>query len=620
MLKNKKIKIFILILCFTMMRIYLNNNKGNSNTTISGLNRSNSDDFDFKIGFNLSSIKTNHEVISINNPDSLINSFNFVINNNIAQYSAYLSKNEDKYVIEVYVFFNLKNNDEFKSRILNKENYRCLVKLVNITNFKNNEEVITVNVKSSPLVYYQNSRLILFEFNKNDFHSFKVDPGNFNVNNIVLAVISKQDYDPDLSEAELNEKLDWSKFSNYKRIVFPHSLVKYQKPILHERNVILKTVSSCVHYTYNIPSNLKNWIDMHLEIGIAEILFYDGTQNRTLTKYIRKMYPDKEDRIKIKPYGITTADEFCDESRLPKSQYPKLQILVKKYCLNFYKVEFEDPKHRFKGKHEQLTVNDCLTHFRKKHEYITYYDLDEFIFPRTLNYFNHSFTCDKSACSTKAFQFKDNQKNSIYNYLNYLVDIYRGDRDKFKLSHINFDHSVYLNLQIDDTKKLFSELGMIANRNKSTFNFPSNVILSDKPSRGYKFEITNIFDLDYIRYLYNSFNSVNLCFSKNNFSLNSNLQRFIYFSTDPIQRKPKCIYRGTQVHSVYIHYPMEVEKDTWNFKPSIKDGHMHSHFRMDISRFYGNEYKIYNVSITNLRIDFEYFYFIKQKFSGSCLI
>ena len=56
-----------------------------------------------------------------------ISSHKFIINNNLAQYSSYILKNdEDKYVIEVYIFF-LDHH-----RILghdNVKNYLCLVKL-----------------------------------------------------------------------------------------------------------------------------------------------------------------------------------------------------------------------------------------------------------------------------------------------------------------------------------------------------------------------------------------------------------------------------------------------------------------------------------------------------------
>ena len=82
------------------MRIYLRNNESKSNFTTTGLIWSNWDDHDYKISFNLSSIEMNYEVVSINNSDTFVNRLNFMINNNRYQYSIYLSKHVERYVIE----------------------------------------------------------------------------------------------------------------------------------------------------------------------------------------------------------------------------------------------------------------------------------------------------------------------------------------------------------------------------------------------------------------------------------------------------------------------------------------------------------------------------------------
>ncbi len=42
----------------------------------------------------------NYEVVSINNSDTFVNRLNFMINNNRYQYSIYLSKHVERYVIE----------------------------------------------------------------------------------------------------------------------------------------------------------------------------------------------------------------------------------------------------------------------------------------------------------------------------------------------------------------------------------------------------------------------------------------------------------------------------------------------------------------------------------------
>ncbi len=555
-------------------------------------------------------------ILLIKSDKEVIANYNYIINNNLAQYSVYLTKNETKYTIEAYVFFNFKFNNNFKI-----ENYICLVKLINIHNYHEKEETIVVNAKFSPGYYFDANRMIMFEFDEKDFDSYYADSNKFNVNNIVLAVVSKLDYDPDLSEAELNEKFDWSQIFKNERIVFPYSMIKYQKPIVYDdngKNKILNTVSSCIHYSYGqtVPSYLKDWINMHFEFGVAEIMFYDSTQNMTLTEYLRDTFPnDYNNKIKIKPYRIT-AEELCDESRLPESQFSKLQELVKKQCLNFFKLEFFEYIWG-RAKHEQITSNDCITDLGKRHQYVTYYDLDEFVFPRTMNLSRVTFKCDESSCSKKPFQQGNNETSSFYNYLDSLVDKYKGDRDKSKLNFISFDHSAYLIIKNNETNTFISNLGSLletVEKKQIETKFPMYVVLTDQPTRGHKF-IVEENDIDYVRYLFESYNSLKRCTRNINFSIDLNLDRFLYFLTEPAQRWPKCIYNGKNVRAAFLHYPTDVVPDTWDLKPSAFDGHMLPHFRKDITQLYDGNF---NSSITKLRIDFEYFYFMMNKFSDFC--
>ena len=55
--------------------------------------------------------------------------------------------------------------------------------------------------------------------------------------------------------------------------------------------------------------------------------------------------------------------------------------LLKTNCYEFFKLEFESYD-AGRQKHEQITSNDCITMMKSSHEFIAYYDLDEFVFPR----------------------------------------------------------------------------------------------------------------------------------------------------------------------------------------------------------------------------------------------
>jgi hypothetical protein len=156
----------------------------------------------------------------------------------------------------------------------------------------------------------------------------------------------------------------------------------------------LKTVSSCVHFAYTQVPYLKQFIDLHLSFGVREIRIYDALEKRTLTKYIKSIYGDDE-RITVITFQISFND-LCDESTLFK-QFREIDSELKDYlkssCRFLYEVEFED-KYSTQGNHETLSSNDCFTVLKQKHEFITYYDIDDFVFPRTLKTvkdFNDSF-------------------------------------------------------------------------------------------------------------------------------------------------------------------------------------------------------------------------------------
>ena len=67
---------------------------------------------------------------------------------------------------------------------------------------------------------------------------------------------------------------------------------------------------------YTLVPYLKQFIDLHLSIGVREIRIYDGVDNRTLTKFIKSIYGDDE-RITVIPFQISF-HHLCDDSVLFK--------------------------------------------------------------------------------------------------------------------------------------------------------------------------------------------------------------------------------------------------------------------------------------------------------------
>lgn len=534
-----------------------------------------------------------------------IKSHTFIVNNNLAQYSSYITKHDNKYVIEVYIFsnFNYAPNENLI------EVYSCLLKFYDTGSTVNTEKVIELNATSSSGYYFASNRMIRFELT--DLEIEKYFPSKIlNIQNVVVAVIRKDEYDKNLNESQLNSKMDSINVSKFNQIILPYSLVIFQKPIIIDENRNLqKSVSSCIPFSYGdrIP-HLENWIDMHLKFGIEEIMFYDSTSNNLISKLLQSDKYKNEKRLKVRPYRISFVD-ICSEHGLARSDFNKVTDVLKVNCKEFFDLEFKEYL-AGRQKHEQITSNDCLTHMSKYHEFVAYYDIDEFIFPRTLNItYKPQFSCtDKSSlCSMRPFTYTE--VNPYYNYVDSLVEKYRNGRDKSKLSSISFEHAAYL-IQNEQVEKLFTEFGSIITSINMT-KFPMSLILGEPP-RTHKFVVEES-DLEHVRYLYSGYNEFAKCLFKSlNSSLNSLFQRFVYFRTEPEQRWPKCIHYSKNVFSVFPHYPTHVAVDTWDFFPSYVDGNMLPHFRNDMNWFDGQ----FNSTIKKLNIDFEYLIFVSQH--GNC--
>ena len=180
---------------------------------------------------------------------------------------------------------------------------------------------------------------------------------------------------------------------------------------------VSKSIGLCAHFTYNLPKYFSDWIDLHLNFGVEEIMLYDGTPNQMLTKMIDQKYP-KDNRISVNPYKINKKT-LCNDSSFSKTKYSNIKELLKKLCLRFYDSEFRQ-FYTLRSSHEQITANDCLTQMNKKHEFIARFDLDEFVFPRAYHMNWSSQQYFKGICSQKPFQLKrinDKQTSSYYNYL-----------------------------------------------------------------------------------------------------------------------------------------------------------------------------------------------------------
>ena len=552
----------------------------------------------------------------------------FMINNNLAQYSSYLIVDQDEltkkriYRIEVFVHFNYKFIKDFGE----KENFTCVLKL--LSSGKRQQDILMeLEAIDSPKFYWKDNKKLIYNLDL-DFTKKINNSSDSILKNIVVAVIWKYDFE---------KTLDISNVSISNHTVLPYSLIKFQIPsIIISQIPRLKKVGFCIPYTYSIPSNLEYWTNLHLSFGISELMMYDSV-GTNLTKYLKTIHGDNK-RITVNTFNIEFND-LCNKTSLLR-QFEGMNVTdqIKEYfiksCNDMYELEFHK-KITWRTQFEQLTSNDCFTVMKEKYEFIGYYDLDEFVFPRTTDYskdFNSNnsnyFSCSSfdTICSYEPFKItnKETDNNDYYLYLQSLITKNKNGRDMNKLGSISFNHAIYL-IPDHHQKKLFNDLGSVIEKielkNSNASAFPLSISLSSPPFKaGHTFSIRKE-DFDYIKYLHNSYNSLIPCLNRNYFknftNINKNFVRYIYYLTEENERMGKAIHYYKNIKSLFVHYAQDAIKDHWSFTAPELQGHIVSHFRRDAAEIYS---KSFQGSIRKLNIDFEYIFFILKNYTMFCEI
>jgi hypothetical protein len=530
--------------------------------------------------------------------------------------------NQISYTIEALVKYNTKVIKYFGD----KNNFTCFVKLISLKGY---EETIEVEAFQMPVLETKFAAKLTFKFNPFEFINYDND---LDLNRILTAIIWKPDYNKDIN---LNNITEIISNKNDARLYLPYSLLKWQIPeIIQTNNPRIPSVGLCIHYTYEMPSFILNWIDYQLSLGFHQIRFYDSTEGSVLTKKIHDFYGDKNEQLVIQPYY----EPSCDEKILFKNlNEVGIPIEVKKRlvssCEELSKNEFSK-KHYYRDNHEGLTVNDCYSVYRQKYEFIAHFDLDEVIFSRNFNdsdYFtqtNKEIKCSDSKTFCKLKPFKNdfesnklNEQNSIYNYVQFLINKFRNDRDPNKLSSIYFQNAVYLPPDIEE-KKLIDEFDSIISTDNAKRTYPIKVYLSTPPyNQGHTFLIETDENIQYIKYLSNFYrNYLKSCIFNEHLNksdkIHRNFLRYLYFVSEPNEREPKAIHYYKNVNTILIHRGVDFVKGHWLMHPDIFTGHYLAHFRE-------SNHFLYNAnatgSIRKLNIDYEYLFFMLNKFSNYCL-
>ena len=181
-----------------------------------------------------------------------------------------------------------------------------------------------------------------------------------------------------------------------------------------------------------------------------------------------------------------------------------------------------------------------------------------------------------------------------------------------------FRDSTYLIPNIDE-KKLINQLGTFLRDLNNNQKFPYKLILSASPyEKGHTFIIERE-DISYVQYLYDSFSKFISCAYENYLNktnkVDKNLVRYFYYTAEPTERACKVIHFYKNVMSIFVHRPADYLKSSWSIDSSARNGQLLSHFRSS----YDHDFlKNATGSIRKLNIDFEYTFFLLQKYTNFC--
>ena len=545
----------------------------------------------------------------------------YIFNNNIAQYSSYLIKDVDSDDVFVYRIETIIIRSKFLS---SKDEYICVLK------YNQTQEIIEIKAHRLVVLQYNESKKIIFKLNLKNFKTYLNNSNNFNLNQILLAVILKEDYNRNISIPELNKKF-LEKFESNSTVEFPYSMINFQKPTLvNAFNQRLKSVGLCIQNVYAVASFLlfKNWVDYHLLFGIGEIMFYDAIDNKLL-KFVQENYSN-EKRLNV--VSVAEIDSLFEENNLFVQFSSKQYSSKLRRCLSNYIVRRFKYSRIIRNRAGQIHTNDCFTILRTKHEFIAHYDLDEILIPRKIsNKKTHSkinYSCNRSQqiCSLKSFK-NNNFENHFYEYLNSLIESERKGRDREKLLSIDFRRTLILKPNQEIEASVVDGLNRIVNtiNSKQNFSFPLELLikLDKNDTGGYKFMIDKT-NVHHVQYLHNTYKNFISCAYDKYFNksidedkiVDTSFVRYLYFVTEyEFKNKNfKKIHYYKNVYGIFTHWATDYENDTWTFIPSPANGHYLHHFREQ----YKLVKEITTDSIKLLSIDFDHLNYLLKEYTNFC--
>ena len=341
---------------------------------------------------------------------------------------------------------------------------------------------------------------------------------------------------------------------------------------------------------------LLNWIEIQKNIGIKEMRFYVLNATDDTIKTIKEKY--SEDFIKIVIHH-TSFENVCQKEIKRLEKNPNSLLFKKQYnaCEKAFRLHFDLSDNLAFNTHERINTNDCFYHFKYQYEYVTNYDFDEVILPRSIKSFK-GFNCNNSINNFRKFNY------NLYEFADELFSSY----GKFFTACLSFENVIFFPNN--------NFLDLFFDKLKSNQNYPKSINLKVSKDKSINFKIKSISDLKYSKTLHNH-SQLYKCLKNRYEILFSNSVDELWkngIASLINTRSGKSIFNTDNTESLNQHYSTKGSLSIIRTVPFNKG--FTGHFREDISGFINNQ----EVPINYFLVDLEYFLFLVSINSDFILI
>jgi hypothetical protein len=377
--------------------------------------------------------------------------------------------------------------------------------------------------------------------------------------------------------------------------------ISYQTPdTVTVREPRVKAVGHCIKFiNRNTQKKLDFFLYMLKQSEIAAIILHDATEDETLAQRLKNN--SLFDFATLRPFYSDIISLFCQDDET---------------CLK-HKIDPNADVSSNGSRHLQhLSMNDCYVKLGYTYEFVSVFDVDEFIFPRALQTETNVKLISNwngSLCHFENLCKQSPLSHSLYDYIMHIIRKSPYAADYSHLQSLKMHHAAMLNIHEDEGMQM-TEMTKYLKRSFTLepTRFPIAVRMGDHTT----FEI-NRNDLAYIDYLNNLFADSQCLYPKllNNLNIPHDFKRYVFHINADHQRNGKSIHYTKNVACVGMHGPFHASEKTVVIDGNRSAGEFLSHFRDSFWKTYMVKS---TTSIRSINVDLEYLSFLLQTLTDQC--